>query len=289
MKRIFTFVMALCLTSIATVSATAQQNDAEFSKKEIRAIVAEYFEDQMSNALEMRPFKIVVDLLSFHDGLNSLDEKSMSYALKQMDVWTRKNSDRYLLFRDYIITSWGVLAEEDFEGLDPRAVCYIYLDAVAELYDDYQDSEGAAEMFTNYMIYMWSHSLVDDGKKYAEDWTKASPEEAETVSKVSEAYNDEVIMKVLGRHFDENLLAMTRDEKADSYIRHLEGMADSYERGDNMEMYRHYFAFLSIIESIVDSDEEEYIDSVLEKWESENPERAEIVSELLNQIYGIEA
>lgn len=288
MKRIFTFVMALCLTSIATVSATAQQNDAEFSKKEIRAIVAEYFEDQMSNALEMRPFKIVVDLLSFHDGLNSLDEKSMSYALKQMDVWTRKNSDRYLLFRDYIITSWGVLAEEDFEGLDPRAVCYIYLDAVAELYDDYQDSEGAAEMFTNYMIYMWSHSLVDDGKKYAEDWTKASPEEAETVSKVSETYDEEVIMKVLGRHFDENLLAMTRDEKANSYIRHLEGMADSYERGDNMEMYRHYLAFLSIVESIVDGEEEEYIDSVLEKWESENPERAEILLELLDNISGIE-
>lgn len=125
-------------------------------------------------------------------------------------------------------------------------------------------------------------------KKYAEDWTKASPEEAEAVSQVSEAYNDEVIMKVLGRHFDENLLAMTRDEKANSYIRHLEGMADSYERGDNMEMYRHYFAFLSIIESIVDGDEEEYIDSVTEKWESENPERAEIVDELLNQIAGIE-
>lgn len=288
MKRILTFVMALCLTSIATVSATAQQNDAEFSKKEIRAIVAEYFEDQMSNALEMRPFKIVVDLLSFYDGLNSLDEKSMSYALKQMDVWKRKNSDRYLLFRDYIITSIGVLAQEDFEGLDPRAVCYIYLDAVAELYDDYQDSEGAAEMFTNYMIYMRSHSLVDDGKKYAEDWTKASPEEAEAVSKVSGAYDEEVIMRVLGSHFDENLLAMTRDEKADSYIRHLEGMADSYERGDNMEMYRHYLALLSIVESIVDGEEEEYIDSVLEKWESENPERAEIVSELLNPISGIE-
>ncbi|MBO5855048.1 MAG: hypothetical protein J6Q62_00105 [Alistipes sp.] len=288
MKRIFTFVMALCLTSIATVSATAQQNDAEFSKEEIRAIVAEFFEDQMSNALEMRPFKIVVDLLSFYDGLNSLDEKSMSYALKQMDVWKRKNSDRYLLFRDYIITSIGVLAQEDFEGLDPRAVCYIYLDAVAELYDDYQDSEGAAEMFTNYMIYMRSHSLVDDGKKYAEDWTKASPEEAEAVSKVSGAYDEEVIMRVLGSHFDENLLAMTRDEKADSYIRHLEGMADSYERGDNMEMYRHYLALLSIVESIVDGEEEEYIDSVLEKWESENHERAEIVSELLNQISGIE-
>lgn len=288
MKRIFTFVMALCLTSIATVSATAQQNDAEFSKEEIRAIVAEYFEDQMSNALEMRPFKIVVDLLSFYDGLNSLDEKSMSYALKQMDVWKRKNSDRYLLFRDYIITSIGVLAQEDFEGLDPRAVCYIYLDAVAELYDDYQDSEGAAEMFTNYMIYMRSHSLVDDGKKYAEDWTKASPEEAEAVSKVSGAYDEEVIMRVLGSHFDENLLAMTRDEKADSYIRHLEGMADSYEQGDNMEMYRHYLALLSIVESIVDGEEEEYIDSVLEKWESENPERAEIVSELLNPISGIE-
>lgn len=288
MKRIFTFVMALCLTSIATVSATAQQNDAEFSKEEIRAIVAEYFEDQMSNALEMRPFKIVVDLLSFYDGLNSLDEKSMSYALKQMDVWKRKNSDRYLLFRDYIITSIGVLAQEDFEGLDPRSVCYIYLDAVAELYDDYQDSEGAAEMFTNYMIYMRSHSLVDDGKKYAEDWTKASPEEAEAVSKVSGAYDEEVIMRVLGSHFDENLLAMTRDEKADSYIRHLEGMVDSYERGDNMEMYRHYLALLSIVESIVDGEEEEYIDSVLEKWESENPERAEIVSELLNPISGIE-
>lgn len=288
MKRILTFVMALCLTSIATVSATAQQNDAEFSKEEIRAIVAEYFEDQMSNALEMRPFKIVVDLLSFYDGLNSLDEKSMSYALKQMDVWKRKNSDRYLLFRDYIITSIGVLAQEDFEGLDPRSVCYIYLDAVAELYDDYQDSEGAAEMFTNYMIYMRSHSLVDDGKKYAEDWTKASPEEAEAVSKVSGAYDEEVIMRVLGSHFDENLLAMTRDEKADSYIRHLEGMVDSYERGDNMEMYRHYLALLSIVESIVDGEEEEYIDSVLEKWESENPERAEIVSELLNPISGIE-
>lgn len=288
MKRIFTFVMILCLTSIATVSATAQQNDAEFSKEEIRAIVAEYFEDQMSNALEMRPFKIVVDLLSFHDGLNSLDEKSMSYALKQMDVWKRKNSDRYLLFRDYILTSLRVLAKEDFEGLDPRSVCYIYLDAVAELYDDYQDSEGAAKMFTNYMIYMRSHSLVDDGKKYAEDWTKASPEEAEAVSKVSGAYDEEVIMRVLGSHFDENLLAMTRDEKADSYIRHLEGMADSYERGDNMEMYRHYLALLSIVESIVDGEEEEYIDSVLEKWESENPERAEIVSELLYPISGIE-
>ena len=288
MKRIFTFVMALCLTSIATMSATAQQNDAEFSKEEIRAIVAEYFEDQMSNALEMRPFKIVVDLLSFYDGLNSLDEKSMSYTLKQMDVWKRKNSDRYLLFRDYIITSIGVLAQENFEGLDPRAVCYIYLDAVAELYNDYQDSEGAAEMFTNYMIYMRSHSLVDDGKKYAEDWTKASPEEAEAVSKVSGAYDEEVIMRVLGSHFDESLLAMTRDEKADSYIRHLEGMADSYERGDNMEMYRHYLALLSIVESIVDGEEEEYIDSVLEKWESENPERAEIVSELLYPISGIE-
>lgn len=288
MKRIFTFVMALCLTSIATVSATAQQNDAEFSKKEIRAIVAEYFEDQMSNALEMRPFKIVVDLLSFHDGLNSLDEKSMSYALKQMDVWKRKNSDRYLLFRDYILTSLRVLAKEDFEGLDPRTVCYIYLDAVAELYDDYQDSEGAAEMFTNYMIYMWSHSLVDDGKKYAEDWTKASPEEAEAVSKVSGAYDDEVVMRVLGRHFDENLLAMTRDEKANSYIRHLDGLTDSYERGDNMEMYRHAFALKYIVESVVDGDEEEYMISVSDKWWSENPEGGEILSELLDQIAGIE-
>ena len=123
---------------------------------------------------------------------------------------------------------------------------------------------------------------------YAEDWTKASPEEAEAVSKVSGAYDEEVIMRVLGSHFDENFLAMTRDEKADSYIRHLEGMADSYERGDNMEMYRHYLALLSIVESIVDGEEEEYIDSVLEKWESENPERAEIVSELLNPISGIE-
>lgn len=288
MKRIFIFVMALCLTSIATVSASAQQNDAEFSKKEIRAIVAEYFEDQMSNALEMRPFKIVVDLLSFHDGLNSLDEKSMSYALKQMDVWKRKNSDRYLLFRDYILTSLRVLAKEDFEGLDPRTVCYIYLDAVAELYDDYQDSEGAAEMFTNYMIYMWSHSLVDDGKKYAEDWTKASPEEAEAVSKVSGAYDDEVVMKVLGRHFDENLLAMTRDEKANSYIRHLDGLTDSYERGDNMEMYRHAFALKYIVESVVDGDEEEYMISVSDKWWSENPEGGEILSELLDQIAGIE-
>lgn len=288
MKRIFTFVMALCLTSIATVSATAQQNGAEFSKKEIRAIVAEYFEDQMSNALEMRPFKIVVDLLSFHDGLNSLDEKSMSYALKQMDVWKRKNSDRYLLFRDYILTSLRVLAKEDFEGLDPRTVCYIYLDAVAELYDDYQDSEGAAEMFTNYMIYMWSHSLVDDGKKYAEDWKKASPEEAEAVSKVSGAYDDEVVMRVLGRHFDENLLAMTRDEKANSYIRHLDGLTDSYERGDNMEMYRHAFALKYIVESVVDSDEEEYMISVSDKWWSENPEGGEILSELLDQISGIE-
>lgn len=288
MKRIFAFVMALCLTSIATVSASAQQNDAEFSKKEIRAIVAEYFEDQMSNALEMRPFKIVVDLLSFHDGLNSLDEKSMSYALKQMDVWKRKNSDRYLLFRDYILTSLRVLAKEDFEGLDPRSVCYIYLDAVAELYDDYQDSEGAAEMFTNYMIYMWSHSLVDDGKKYAEDWAKASPEEAEAVSKVSGAYDDEVVMKVLGRHFDENLLAMTRDEKANSYIRHLDGLTDSYERGDNMEMYRHAFALKYIVESVVDGDEEEYMISVSDKWWSENPEGGEILSELLDQISGIE-
>lgn len=288
MKRIFTFVMALCLTSIATVSASAQQNDAEFSKKEIRAIVAEYFEDQMSNALEMRPFKIVVDLLSFHDGLNSLDEKSMSYALKQMDVWKRKNSDRYLLFRDYILTSLRVLAKEDFEGLDPRSVCYIYLDAVAELYDDYQDSEGAAEMFTNYMIYMWSHSLVDDGKKYAEDWAKASPEEAEAVSKVSGAYDDEVVMRVLGRHFDENLLAMTLDEKPNSIIRHLEGIADSYERGDNMEKYRHTLALKSIVESVLDSDEEEYMISALNKWESENPEHAERLSELLDQISGIE-
>ena len=288
MKRIFAFVMALCLTSIATVSASAQQNDVEFSKKEIRAIVAEYFEDQMSNALEMRPFKIVVDLLSFHDGLNSLDEKSMSYALKQMDVWKRKNSDRYLLFRDYILTSLRVLAKEDFEGLDPRTVCYIYLDAVAELYDDYQDSEGAAEMFTNYMIYMWSHSLVDDGKKYAEDWTKASPEEAEAVSKVSGAYDDEVVMRVLGRHFDENLLAMTRDEKANSYIRHLDGLTDSYERGDNMEMYRHAFALKYIVESVVDGDEEEYMISVSDKWWSENPEGGEILSELLDQIAGIE-
>lgn len=288
MKRIFTFVMALCLTSIATVSASAQQNDAEFSKKEIRAIVAEYFEDQMSNALEMRPFKIVVDLLSFHDGLNSLDEKSMSYALKQMDVWKRKNSDRYLLFRDYILTSLRVLAKEDFEGLDPRSVCYIYLDAVAELYDDYQDSEGAAEMFTNYMIYMWSHSLVDDGKKYAEDWKKASPEEAEAVSKVSGAYDDEVVMKVLGRYFDENLLAMTRDEKPNSIIRHLEGIADSYERGDNMEKYRHTLVLKSIVESVVDSDEEEYMISALNKWESENPEYAERLYERLGPISGIE-
>lgn len=288
MKRIFTFVMALCLTSIATVSASAQQNDAEFSKKEIRAIVAEYFEDQMSNALEMRPFKIVVDLLSFHDGLNSLDEKSMSYALKQMDVWKRKNSDRYLLFRDYILTSLRVLAKEDFEGLDPRSVCYIYLDAVAELYDDYQDSEGAAEMFTNYMIYMWSHSLVDDGKKYAEDWAKASPEEAEAVSKVSGAYDDEVVMRVLGRHFDENLLAMTRDEKPNSIIRHLEGIADSYERGDNMEKYRHTLALKSIVESVLDSDEEEYMISALNKWESENPEYAERLFEQLGPIAGIE-
>lgn len=288
MKRIFAFVVTICLATLMVVPATAQERGAEFSKKEIRAIVAEYFEDQMSNALEMRPFKIVVDLLSFHDGLNTLDEKSMSYALKQMDVWTRKNSDRYLLFRDYIITSLGVLAQEDFEGLDPRAVCYIYLDAVAELYDDYQDSEGAAEMFTDYMIYMSSHSLVDDGEKYAEDWAKASPEEAEAVSKVSGAYDEEVVMRVLGSHFDENLSAMTRDEKADSYIYHLEGMTDSYERGDNMEMYRHYLAFLFIIESVVDGDEDEYINSVSEKWESENPERAEIALELLNQISGME-
>ena len=285
MKRIFMFVMALCLTSIATVSATAQQNDAEFSKKEIRAIVAEYFEDQMSNALEMRPFKIVVDRLSFHDVLNSLDEKSMSYALKQMDVWTRKNSDRYLLFRDYIITSIGVLAEEDFEGLDSRAVCYIYLDAIAELYDDYQDSEGAAEIYMNYRIYKKLHSL----EKYAKDWTKASPEEAEAVSQVSGAHDYVVTMKVLGKHFDENLFAMTRDEKANSCIRHLEGMADSYERGDNMEMYRHCLAFLYIFVRVGDSDdsdEKEYVYSVLysvwEKWKSENPECAEILHEMLN-------
>lgn len=272
-------VVALCAMALMVEPVVANEYDVKPTKKEIRAKVAEYFESQIMAAKAQTPVSVVMELISFFEWYLPLDDKSCEYADKQIDVWKRKNDKKYSMYRDYITASIAVLAEEDFKDHAPKLISYIYLDAVAE-YSDWGNQEAATEMYYNYVVYTLSCSLDGYVPDHVSVWVDEKPDRAKLISGTISGYDHDTMMSIIGAHFEEDYSTMSANEQVASYVGHLDGIAECYDEGDNLDLYRHYIA----IEHIVAMGNNVLLESASSEWEEEYPERAELVYEALEKL-----
>ena len=279
MKNIFVYVVALCAIMTISEPVVAGEYDENPSKKEIRTLVAEYFEAQVAAAKAKAPVSISMELLSFLEWYLPLDEKLCEYTDKQMDAWKQKNDKKYSLYSDYITASIAVLLEENFEKHKPKLISYIYLDAVAE-YSEMHDYEAATEMYYNYVIYTMVCSMDGYVPDHVSVWAQENPDRAALIGGVLNKFDVETLAGIIGNYFNESYSAISASVMSTLYVEHLEGIVDCYVNGEKFDMFRHYI----VASYLVNLENTSHLRGVSKEWETEHPERAKLLHEALGAM-----
>lgn len=264
MKRVFAFVVAVCLAT----GVVAQPNQP--SKKDIRQRVVMSYYDIINCARYRMPVSMLENIFVYSDWYAELDDKTKACAEDEMQRWSRRHKLQKERFKEYMDVALAMVTDENYDVYDAETVANVYLDAVAELLDRGEE-DAACNVLIDLYIFIGSYRVDMLVEEYMLAWQEHNPIGFEIVmnSQLPELGNERIVA-YLGGFFGEDYLVMDDAMLAECYIRHIEGLAESQVAGHEMNLMRNSLV-ISYIYTLND-DDSIYIEALTE-WMENNPEK----------------
>lgn len=275
MKRFF--ILAVSLLSTIVVMA----NQGEPSKREIKRIVVESYFDMSDYARYNMPISLLEEILSYSEWYMALDSSTRACADDEMAKWSKRHKLQKVRFKEYMDVALEMMTDEDFDAYESQTVVNVYFDAIAELF--YRgESDAACDVMIDLYIYVRAH---DEGilvEEYLLAWKELNPEGFDIIMNNDlPTIEQESVMRNLGLYFGEEYSKMDRQMMVDCYVRHIEGIVESYETGHEMNVVRHSIV-LGYLYSLTD-DETSYVNALAE-WVIDNPDKMESLEEIISEM-----
>lgn len=275
MKRFF--ILAVSLLSTIVVMA----NQGEPSKREIKRIVVESYFDMSDYARYNMPISLLEEILSYSEWYMALDSSNRACADDEMAKWSKRHKLQKVRFKEYMDVALEMMTDENFDAYESQTVVNVYFDAIAELF--YRgESDAACDVMIDLYIYVRAH---DEGilvEEYLLAWKELNPEGFDIIMNNDlPTIEQESVMRNLGLYFGEEYSKMDRQMMVDCYVRHIEGIVESYETGHEMNVVRHSIV-LGYIYSLTD-DETSYVNALAE-WVIDNPDKMESLEEIISEM-----
>lgn len=275
MKRFF--ILAVSLLSTIVVMA----NQGEPSKREIKRIVVESYFDMSDYARYNMPISLLEEMLSYSEWYMALDSSTRACADDEMAKWSKRHKLQKVRFKEYMDVALEMMTDEDFDAYESQTVVNVYFDAIAELL--YRgESDAACDVMIDLYTYVRAH---DEGilvEEYLLAWKELNPEGFDIIMNNDlPTIEQESVMRNLGLYFGEEYSKMDRQMMVDCYVRHIEGIVESYETGHEMNVVRHSIV-LGYLYSLTD-DETSYVNALAE-WVIDNPDKMESLEEIISEM-----
>lgn len=275
MKRFF--ILAVSLLSTIVVMA----NQGEPSKREIKRIVVESYFDMSDYARYNMPISLLEEILSYSEWYMALDSSTRACADDEMAKWSKRHKLQKVRFKEYMDVALEMMTDENFDAYESQTVVNVYFDAIAELL--YRgESDAACDVMIDLYTYVRAH---DEGilvEEYLLAWKELNPEGFDIIMNNDlPTIEQESVMRNLGLYFGEEYSKMDRQMMVDCYVRHIEGIVESYETGHEMNVVRHSIV-LGYLYSLTD-DETSYVNALAE-WVVDNPDKMESLEEIISEM-----
>lgn len=281
MKKFIITLMVVCAAIFSTEPLFAQQT-IHPSKKEIREAINTVSDNMILYAQQHRPVSLIRQMRSFYDWCDSLDPSTHKYATKQIDKWEQEHRELVKEHNDYINITDEIFGSEQYDTYPTQSVVNIYLDTVYE-YVDSDDTASALKSFMECTTLLYYRKVTGEEDAYTEIWAANNPDRASTIfSAIGELYTEEWFLANIGYAYGENYLSMSESELREAYIRHIEGIAQSYDNQHWMDMTRR-FSIITLIAELVE--DENAINEMEKKWIEDNPELTESLDEVYNIFF----
>lgn len=256
-------------------------NQGEPSKREIKRIVVESYFDMSDYARYNMPISLLEEMLSYSEWYMALDSSTRACADDEMAKWSKRHKLQKVRFKEYMDVALEMMTDEDFDAYESQTVVNVYFDAIAELL--YRgESDAACDVMIDLYTYVRAH---DEGilvEEYLLAWKELNPEGFDIIMNNDlPTIEQESVMRNLGLYFGEEYSKMDRQMMVDCYVRHIEGIVESYETGHEMNVVRHSIV-LGYLYSLTD-DETSYVNALAE-WVIDNPDKMESLEEIISEM-----
>lgn len=275
MKRHF----ILAVTLLSTIAAMA--NQSEPTKKEIRRMVVESYFDMSDNARYNMPISLLDEIFTFTDWYMELDESARACANDEMARWSKRHKLQKERFNEYMDIAIEMVTDENFDAYETATVVNVYFDAVAELL--YRgESDVACDVMMDLYIYMRAHNEGVLVEECLLAWKELNPEGFDVIMNNDlPTIEEERVIRNLGIYFGEDYSKMDRQMMVECYVRHIEGIVESYECGHEMDVVRHSLV-LGYLYSLTD-DETFYVNAMTQ-WAMDNPDKIESLEKVISMM-----
>ena len=275
MKKSIIALAMVCAAIFSTQPLFAQQTICP-SKKEIRETINTMSNSLIYYAQQHRPVSLIKQMMSLYDWYDGLDQSTHKYTLKQLSKWTQEHKEMIKEHNDYINITDEIFGSEQYDTYPTQSVVNIYLDTVYE-YIGNGDTGSALKCFMECTTLLYYRRATGEEDTYTEVWAANNPNRASTIfSAIGELYTEEWFMANVGNRYGENYLAMSESELQESYIKHVEDLALSYNNQHWMDMTRHFTIITFIADLVEDVD---ILNEMEKRWIVDNPELAESLDE----------
>ena len=275
MKRFF--ILAVSLLSTIVVMA----NQGEPSKREIKRIVVESYFDMSDYARYNMPISLLEEILSYSEWYMALDSSTRACADDEMAKWSKRHKLQKVRFKEYMDVALEMMTDENFDAYESQTVVNVYFDAIAELL--YRgESDAACDVMMDLYIYMRAHNEGVLVEECLLAWKELNPEGFNVIMNNDlPTIEEERVIRNLGIYFGEDYSKMDRQMMVECYVRHIEGIVESYECGHEMDVVRHSLV-LGYLYSLTD-DETSYVNAMTQ-WTMDNPDKIESLEKVISMM-----
>ncbi len=256
-------------------------NQSEPTKKEIRRMVVESYFDMSDNARYNMPISLLEEIFTFTDWYMELDESARACANDEMARWSKRHKLQKERFNEYMDIALEMVTDENFDAYETATVVNVYFDAVAELL--YRgESDAACDVMMDLYICMRAHNEGVLVEECLLAWKELNPEGFDVIMNNDlPTIEEERVIRNLGIYFGEDYSKMDRQMMVECYVRHIEGIVESYECGHEMDVVRHSLV-LGYLYSLTD-DETFYVNAMTQ-WAMDNPDKIESLEKVISMM-----
>lgn len=275
MKRVITFVVAICLAT----GVVAQPSHP--SKKEIRQRVVSSYYDITECARYRVPISLLENIFAYSDWYAELDGSDMALAEDEMQRWSKRHKAQKRRFKQYMDIALEMATDENFDAYHPQSVVNVYLDAVAELLER-GDVDAACDVLIDLYIFIRGYKVEMLVEESMLAWQEYNPIGFDIIMSTPMPEMDgERLVESLGRYFGEDYSTMDDAMRVECYIRHIDGLAESQMSGQEMALVRHSLV-ISYLYTLPDDDS--IYEGAIVEWAERNPEKVQPLSRAIETM-----
>lgn len=275
MKRVITFIVAVCLTT----GVVAQPSQP--SKKEISQRVVSSYYDITDCARYRMPISLLESIFAYSDWYVELSGSDMRCAEDEMQRWSRRHKLQKKRFKEYMDVALAMVTDENFDAYEPQTVANVYLDAVAELLGR-GDVDAACDVLIDLYIYLSGYKVEMLVEESMLAWQEYNPTGFDIIMNTPmPELESEHLIKCLGHYFGEDYSVMDDAMLVECYIRHIDGLAESQMAEHEMALVRHSLVISYLY--TLPGDDSIYEGAIVE-WAVSNPEKVQPLNQAIKTM-----